>query len=370
MKILHLYYINTKEISAVNNSIEYRSRFLRENFGEKNYYSKKLACDFSHFLLNSIIGRQYYRLRDEDIEEIINSINQNDIDLVLVEGAYYGELIQKIKMMTTAKVVILMPDIESKRVLDLAKLAYNQNDYKLFIWRLLSLKNAVNSERLSVRFADCFIVLTCGDMDLFKKKYKKENVYVIPTILEDSFENYSSRKIKKKDKKKLLFVGVGTYLPNREALAWFISTVLPKVNAELTIVGRGTESLKTTYKSDKLVIVGEVENLGKYYRECDVVINPVSNGGGIQTKSIEALMHGKTIIGTPFSFNGLNITNICDIGIVCSNNKDFVDAINNYCGCTYNEKSRQEYLNNFSLKASEKKYYDIFTNCIKGENNG
>ena len=50
-----------------------------------------------------------------------------------------------------------------------------------------------------------------------------------------------------------------------------------------------------------------LDDLGEYYRNCDVVIAPIFEGSGMKTKTTEALMWGKYIIGTNESFCGFAI---------------------------------------------------------------
>lgn len=74
--------------------------------------------------------------------------------------------------------------------------------------------------------------------------------------------------------------------------------------ARLRIVGRVGAAVRV---NDPLVeIAGWVPSLDEEYRRARVVVNPVSVGTGLKLKTIEALCHGKALVGTPSAFEGMD----------------------------------------------------------------
>lgn len=57
------------------------------------------------------------------------------------------------------------------------------------------------------------------------------------------------------------------------------------------------------------------------------MISPIWAGGGMKTKTAEALMYGKTIIGTTETFEGYEMDPRCMI--LCRSAADFIAAIDN-----------------------------------------
>lgn len=51
-------------------------------------------------------------------------------------------------------------------------------------------------------------------------------------------------------------------------------------------------------------IIGGVECLAPYYLDADIVIGPLFDGGGMKTKSIEAMSYGKIYVATKESLVG------------------------------------------------------------------
>ncbi len=123
-----------------------------------------------------------------------------------------------------------------------------------------------------------------------------------------------------------LFVG-GVFYANREGILWFVKYVVPRIKIKICVVGRGFERLKDQLEREGAVeVVGAVDNLADWYLDSQFAIAPVFDGSGMKTKVAEALMFGKSIIGTPEAFVGYE-----DIasraGALCRTSNEFVDAV-------------------------------------------
>ena len=109
----------------------------------------------------------------------------------------------------------------------------------------------------------------------------------------------------KSDIMQVLFVG-SKYYPNIIGIKWFYKNVLPKLNNNIiiNIVGRGTEILKKELTDCRIRIYGSVDSLAPYYMGADVIIAPLFDGGGMKTKTVEALSYGKSIVATDEGLEG------------------------------------------------------------------
>lgn len=109
----------------------------------------------------------------------------------------------------------------------------------------------------------------------------------------------------KDEKKHLLFVGK-KYYPNLVGFKWFVDNVLPSLtdNIQVDVVGRGLEELKKEYSDPRINVIGGVESLDPYYENADIVIAPLFDGGGMKSKTVEALSFGKIFVGTEESLFG------------------------------------------------------------------
>lgn len=97
----------------------------------------------------------------------------------------------------------------------------------------------------------------------------------------------------------LLFVGNLMYPPNRQGLRWFLSEVWPQLHPDgfrLEVIGKGSEGMA---KLPGIRAHGSVPELEPFYANADLVISPVSWGGGSQVKIWEALGYGRRVLATP-----------------------------------------------------------------------
>lgn len=67
-------------------------------------------------------------------------------------------------------------------------------------------------------------------------------------------------------------------------------------------------------------------DLGVFYRNCDAIISPIFEGSGMKTKTTEALMWGKYIIGSHEAFVGFTIPQ--GLYKECNTVDEFINGIN------------------------------------------
>jgi glycosyltransferase involved in cell wall biosynthesis len=125
------------------------------------------------------------------------------------------------------------------------------------------------------------------------------------------------RQAKKPLPPRILFHGHLGYIPNQEA-AHFLTVVvgrrlerqLGRQGFEIRIIGRGAgdqlKSLLQNYPWTKLT--GYVKNLPRELATGAIYVAPISMGGGVKNKVLEALACGLPVVGTPEAFSGLEIT--------------------------------------------------------------
>ena len=110
----------------------------------------------------------------------------------------------------------------------------------------------------------------------------------------------------------LLFNGTLDYGPNAKAANDMAVNLLPLLppNHYILLTGRSEEAeLPEAFslKNDRLIFAGFVLEVPEYFLAADVYINPVAEGGGVQTKNIEALSYGLNVVCWQYMLNGLKI---------------------------------------------------------------
>lgn len=94
-----------------------------------------------------------------------------------------------------------------------------------------------------------------------------------------------------------LAVADWAYGPNAAALAWLRAEVMPRLDAELVLAGRGSETVPGGR--------GFVDDLTSLYDGAAVVVCPVRSGAGTQLKVAEALGRGRLVVTTAYGLRSV-----------------------------------------------------------------
>lgn len=100
----------------------------------------------------------------------------------------------------------------------------------------------------------------------------------------------------------LLFFGPQHYQPNREAVDFINAQLEPYMQHQVTfpyrifICGGGMDAERQALLSPNIQYLGFVSDIENYIKAADVVLNPITSGGGVKTKVIEAIGLGATVV--------------------------------------------------------------------------
>ena len=236
------------------------------------------------------------------IYKICNIISDRSITLVFSEESDLGNLYKKIKQsFTDVKIICFFHDI----IADL----YAQRLKSVPFWKLhyiLELKRGIQQEKVTTQWVDECWTFHEKDANRLINYYNRESEVMIPVAsFVPSQENIDVNVISSDCEKLILFV-CSSYYVNIDGFKWFYNNVLPYLhnNYKILLVGNGTDIFNDLNSEYNIEIVGKVESMEKYYRNADIVIAPVFDGGGMKIKTLEAISYGKCIISTSESLNG------------------------------------------------------------------
>ena len=111
-----------------------------------------------------------------------------------------------------------------------------------------------------------------------------------------------------------LFVGSFGHRPNRSAAELLVTRIWPRVlqarpGAELVLAGRGSRAflsaLPAAAVGPRVRALGFVDDLADLYRRARVVAAPLSEGGGIKIKILEAMARGVPVVTTSVGAEGI-----------------------------------------------------------------
>ncbi|HEY5407938.1 MAG TPA: glycosyltransferase family 4 protein [Ginsengibacter sp.] len=255
-------------------------------------------------------------------------IRENNISHVIVEHPYYGWLGILLKRFCKVKLIIHSHNIESERFKTTGK----------WWWKILW-----QYEKYVHKNADFTFCITENDRYYFIDAYKipPERTAVItfgiswnvpPSLVERSQARIELLKKYSLNEDTILFLfnGALEYQPNLNAVKNIVEKINPlfiKKDAlyKIIICGKNLPAemngLKQ-YNDENIIYAGYVDDITIYFEGANIFINPVTDGGGIKTKLVEALGYNMNVVSTINGAIGVD-AGICNGKLLLSENSDW-----------------------------------------------
>jgi glycosyltransferase involved in cell wall biosynthesis len=167
-------------------------------------------------------------------------------------------------------------------------------------------------ERDACRRVDSVIAVSEADAQMMERDYGVAKVHDIPTGVDVDFFKPSNSVTARPNS--LVFTGSMDWLPNEDAMRFFVDDILPLIkqripDVHLTIVGRNPyHSLLELAKRDSaLTVTGRVDDVRGYIEAAVAFIVPIRIGGGTRLKIYEAMAMEKPVISTTIGAEGLPV---------------------------------------------------------------
>ncbi|WP_460762645.1 glycosyltransferase family 4 protein [Niabella terrae] len=246
-----------------------------------------------------VLGSTLRKLRYLDIRlffRIRKQIKNTGIGCLIIEHPYYSWLGYLLKKSTGVRLIVHSHNIEAARFKSMQKpwwrllhayekFGHRQADFSFFISKE-DLDTAVNTYRLDPHKT---AVITYG-IEADVAPVRKEKALAKKALCDELGLS--------EDTRILLFNGTLDYQPNRDGLDRILTQINPflqntlKTPYRIIICGMRLpqvyQELKA-YKERHIIYKGFVEDIGLYFKAADLFLNPITDGGGIKTKLVEAL---------------------------------------------------------------------------------
>ncbi len=173
--------------------------------------------------------------------------------------------------------------------------------YGAKIWNYLDLAKMWYRERAYLRRFS--FVVRCSEED--RALHPAENVVVIPN------GTTVPTKVCRKPERRLIFVGLLTYEPNRNAVEWFLSNVWPAVrqrvpDAAFDVIGLGpSKRIMDAHGKNGISVLGFIDDLLPYYERAAASVAPLFAGGGTRLKILESLGRAVPVVSTSVGAYGI-----------------------------------------------------------------
>ena len=351
MNILYLETVRDTDgsggVRISNRNKETLKRYVElDRFYEHKVVHYRNLFEFMFYFIFSLNGG----MRLTDNQKLRKLVREKKVDLLFVDNSLIGRLSNW--FFKNTKVVFFFHNIEYLY----SKQQFAQKNFLVRTLMGIRSHQIYLNERRICRKAHGIVTLNKRDSDCLKELYGREADFIWPTTFDD---NFSSCGTVSSDDDYMLFVG-SNFFGNVDGLAWFIENCMPKCSLKLKVVGSGMDELASRFSCPNVEFVGYVPDLAQAYYEASFVVLPIISGSGMKTKTCEAFMYGKTVIGTTEAFEGYEGLDP-SFAIVCNTADAFVKEIDRLSETQkgkVNEKSREYFLANYETSVYEGKLLD------------
>ncbi len=253
-------------------------------------------------------------------------IKANQATHLILEHPYYGWLGILLKWFAGVRLIVHSHNMEGNRWKTLGK----------WWWRILW-----TYEKYTHRFADFSFFIHDEDLHYAIKHFGLDPSKCITVTygiernqIPDEVEIRVARSFLRSkfsirpDQTIILFNGAFNYYPNLEALDRIIYTINPllqrvsDLDYRILICGRDIPEKYFRLNDGHITIAGFVNDIDVFFKGADVFINPISEGGGIKTKLVEALGFNLNAVSTQWGALGIDPA-ICNGKLLLSKNQDW-----------------------------------------------
>jgi glycosyltransferase involved in cell wall biosynthesis len=254
-------------------------------------------------------------------------INQNKATHLLIEHPYYGWLGVLIKKICRVKLIVHSHNMEGLRWKTLRKwwwkilwqyekFTHRHADYNFFI-------HDDDREYAIAQFglqpSKC-IIMTYGIE--WKEIPAKEEINRCKKLIKNQYNIKENEVV-------LFFNGAFNYSPNIEALKRITDNINPLLlknnnfQYKILICGRDIPNEISSTSYPNIIFAGFVDDVSIYFKAADIFLNPITEGGGIKTKLVEALGYNLNAVSTMQGAIGIN-TDWCNGKLLICANDDWV----------------------------------------------
>jgi len=285
---------------------------------------------------------------------VIAALECKRYDMVFLASSNYGKLSKAIKAkFPRQQMCVLFNNIEYNFIRSQISVSPKPQ-------LLLTLLATYFSEKDISKYADKIIVLNNRESHELHRLYNRIPDGVIPITLKDECDKVHFQDNENKQKSQQLkgvFVGSNFYA-NKHAVEWFSNNVAPHLNGVcIEIIGKGFEN-ERQYERNNVRMVGTVDCVSEHYISSDFVIAPIFKGAGMKVKVAEAMMYGRTVIGTPEAFNGYE--DVDRFGVICSTAEAFINSINSRkFTIGFNATARKIFLKRYEYGIVKEQLYNL-----------
>ncbi len=257
---------------------------------------------------NLFSGRSYFVSRfffREFSKVLAETLSKDQFDIVQIEGLFMASYIPVIRKHSKARIVLRAHNIE--HVIWERHIAGEKSLLKR-IYLSAQNRRLRKFEMKAFRQVDAVVTITSADENNIRNAGCDKPIFTCITGI-DPME-YGVKGVQKPRKGTVFYFGSMDWLPNQEAVTWFLHNCWVKVkqavpSARFVIAGRGMPLQFYHINKPGVSIIEQVEDPHEFYRLHEVMIVPLWSGSGLRIKIVEGMASGKAIVSTSIGAEGI-----------------------------------------------------------------
>jgi len=270
------------------------------------------------YIAKRFVSKEYQR-------KLIGLIKENDYDIIQLETPYLAYLIPVIRSLAKVKIVYRAHNVENHIW---KGIALKENNFlkKKYVSNLA--KRIERFEKEILKAVDFVVPISNDDNKVLQQYCSSIISVVIPTGIELSslvpFQNESPHNI--------FFIGALDWMPNQDALKWFIENVWQKLrnatDISFSVAGRNApKDFVDFMKKNHVDYLGEVNDAREFMLQNGIMIAPLHSGSGMRIKIIEGMSCSKAIIASKVAASGIKFSDKKCI-LIANSAAEFIQQIN------------------------------------------
>lgn len=237
-------------------------------------------------------------------QALVRLLQQENFDVVQLEGLYVVPYVAAIRKHSKAKIVIRQHNIEFRIWERLAAKA--RNPLKKAYLKLLArrLKRFELDHRNDY---DLVLPISREDELFYQELGVQKPMFLHPFGIDVSAVPFCPSDAVPVS---LYHIGAMDWLPNQESVNWLLEKVMPLVQEQLPetklyLAGRNMPEYYFRNQWPEVEVLGEVPDALAFERDKSILVVPLLSGGGVRIKIFQGMAMGKTIITTAIGLEGI-----------------------------------------------------------------
>ena len=244
--------------------------------------------------------RFYNKAYEKQLQKIIE---RTDPDFIQIESIYLATYLPIIRQLTKEKIELILQNIEYEIWENLA--TSSTNKFKKFYLKDLAAR-IKKFESTAWKQVDLLLPITIADSEVVKKEQNLP-MLTVPFGIElgEALAEVTTEKWIG------YHLGAMDWLPNIDAITWFLEQVWPNIHKELPnfefhFAGRNMPASFKKYETDGIVCSGEVPDAYEFIADKKILIVPLQAGSGVRIKVMEAMAAKKLVVSTSIGMQGID----------------------------------------------------------------